>query len=139
MPQLHLPADHALIKIKDGSAPRKRKVQHDDRPDRQAARNRLNPGGQQMIKLFLLFGALFAVSASAQEQWEHPDSRLGMTVFNTGKRPVIMKMYSQNRRGKEWGPYEVVPNTGGWKPPTFKIDCRTKRFAWARGMIRREE
>jgi hypothetical protein len=35
-----------------------------------------------MIKLVLLFAALFAVSASGQEQWEHPDSRLGITVFN---------------------------------------------------------
>jgi len=85
-----------------------------------------------MIKLVVLFAALFAVSAHAQEQWEHPDSRLGVIVFNDyGRRfttdppgsKVIMKLYSQNRRGKEWGPYEIASHVKGFGPEII-IDCK---------------
>ena len=70
--------------------------------------------------LALIIILLMLPTAHAQEQWEHPDSRLSFTVFNNAEsrvgapgHHVTMKMYSQNRRGKEWGPYEIAPYKGG--------------------------
>lgn len=34
-----------------------------------------------------------------------------------------MKLYSQNRRGKEWGPYEIASHVRGFGPEII-IDCK---------------
>jgi hypothetical protein len=73
--------------------------------------------------LALIIILLMLPTAHAQEQWEHPDSRLGVVVFNFYGRQLAMKMYSQNRPGKEWGPYEIPPNVE-WHAPRIIIDCK---------------
>src|SRR5262249_9104411 len=62
------------------------------------------------------------------EQWEHPASRLGVTIFNNSERKVTVKLYSQNRRGKEWGPYEIANYNGGWDVPQINIDCKMDEY-----------
>jgi hypothetical protein len=69
---------------------------------------------------------------SGEEQWVHPDSRLSVTVFNSTGRQVTMKIYSQNRRGKVWGPYEL-PYEGNYTynkkwPPNLVIDCKMDEY-----------
>jgi hypothetical protein len=61
-------------------------------------------------------------------EWVHPDVRLGITAFNDTRGPVTMKMYSQNRRGKEWGPYELTPVGKPWPPSNLVIECKMDEY-----------
>jgi hypothetical protein len=84
-----------------------------------------------MIKLAFLFAALFAVSASAQEQeekWQHPDARAEVRIDNLSGRPVTVAMYSQNRIGHKWGPWEVNDNVV--PGITCKLDEQICMGAW---------
>ncbi len=40
-----------------------------------------------------------------------------------------MKMYSQNRRGKECGPYELPPQVQ-WEAPNLVIDYKMDEYIW---------
>ncbi len=81
-------------------------------------------GSVATMKLVFIFAALFAVSANAQEQGEHPDSRDSIAVFNGYPHRLTMKLYSQNRRGQEWGPYEIPIYGLGSNPTDITIDCK---------------
>lgn len=86
----------------------------------------------------LIVSVLFAGSASAQEQWEHPDARLAVEVHNNYYGPsgrdyetsLYVKLFSQNRRGKEWGPYSVAPFTNYTPEHILRIviDCKRDEY-----------
>jgi len=84
----------------------------------------------------LLMGVLVAMPAIAQEQgerqeeqWSRPDARAGIAIENTTKRPAVVRMYSQNRIGHKWGPWEVSPthHVGG-HPVEATITCKLDEY-----------
>ena len=70
--------------------------------------------------------ALFSYAPAEQEQyqWEFPDARIAVQIFNITERTVVVELYSQNRRGKSWGPYDIAAYRGGWDVPNKTIDCK---------------
>jgi hypothetical protein len=61
-----------------------------------------------------------------EEQWVRPDARLSVIVHNITRFATKVMLYSQNRPGKEWGPYEfdgelAVPSA---TPMMTVIDCK---------------
>jgi hypothetical protein len=86
--------------------------------------------------LKLIFFAVLAMPASAQEQeekWQRPDARAQVTISNLSRRPVTVAMYSQNRIGHKWEPWEVtgeLPHEVCRRSPVSS----TNTSAWAAGL-----
>jgi hypothetical protein len=53
-----------------------------------------------------------SIDSDAETSWDRPDSRIWLSVISTVNATLTVMAYSQNRRGKAWGPY--TPVYGKW-------------------------
>jgi hypothetical protein len=81
--------------------------------------------GVKKIILALLV-TLSVGNAASAEEWTHPDSEMTWRFFSPRPGMKVM-LWSMNRVGHNWGPFDIPPNelgadTGAWRRITCKAD-----------------